>query len=438
MRKSLIILTAVILLSITAFSQPDTLWTKTFGGSLHDDAISVQQTSDGGYIVVGSTNSYGAGSFDVYLIKTDASGNETWSQTFGGSNMDWGESVQQTSDGGYIITGWTESYGAGWADVYLIKTDSGGNQQWYQTFGGSGDEFGFSVQQTSDGGYIVTGYTSSYGAGYYDVYLIKTDAGGNELWSQTFGGSYYDFGNSVQQTDDGGYIIAGWTSSYGAGSYDVYLFKTDAGGNELWSQTFGGSSDDRGYSVQQTSDSGYIIAGCGITEGVGYGVYLIKTDALGNQQWSQTLGGISGDYGRSVQQTSDGGYIIAGFTSSYGAGGSDVYLVKTDASGNQQWYQTFGGSDWDGGYSVQQTSDGGYIIAGSTSSYGAGSKDVWLIRLEAEISSTITLILTPWNQPIQIPANGGSFKFKIPAANSRTTPVTLEVSTNATQPSAAQ
>jgi hypothetical protein len=193
------------------------------GASL-DEGRSVQQTSDGGFIIVGYTASFGAG--DVWLIKTDADGNKLWDRTFGGSMVDRGYSVQQTSDGGFIIVGWTWSFGAGGPDVWLIKTDADGNKLWDRTFGGSDWDEGYSVQQTSDGGFILVGWTWSFGAGGPDVWLIKTDADGNKLWDRTFGGSMVDRGFSVQQTSDGGFIIVGATTSFGAGDYDVLLIKS--------------------------------------------------------------------------------------------------------------------------------------------------------------------------------------------------------------------
>ena len=200
------------------------------------------------------------------------------------------------------------------------------------TFGGSEIDGGTNVQATSDGGYILTGYTESFGAGSYDMYLVKTDASGNEIWSQTFGGSDYEIAFFVQETSDGGYILVGTVSS---GSGDMYLVKTDVSGNEIWSQTFGGSSDDRGRSVKETSDGGYILVGYTSSFGAGtYDMYLVKTDASGNQEWSQTFGGSGSDSAYSVQETSDGGYILTGYTESFGAGKSDMYLVKTDSEGN--------------------------------------------------------------------------------------------------------
>jgi hypothetical protein len=380
-----VLLLILLLLEQTLAGGPPIQWQKTFGGSEWDEGHSVQQTSDGGYIITGFSGAYIYNPIqggDVCLLKTDPNGNSDWQQTFGGGDDEYGCSVQQTSDGGYIIAGWTSSFGSGNCDFYLIKTEPNGNEKWQKTFGGSEHDRGYSVKQTTDCGYIITGYTQSYGAGSTDVYLIKTDPNGDSQWQKTFGGSGIDWGWSVQQTFDGGYIIAGETDSYGAGELDVYLIKTDPNGDKKWQKTFGGSDHDWGKSVQQTTDGGYIITGYTWSFGAGlYDVYLIKTDPNGNSQWQKTFGGSDHEIGYSVLQTSDGGFIIAGGKGGvYGPPG-DVYLVKTDPNGNSRWQKTLGGSSNEHGRSIQQTFDGGYIITGFTHSYGAGSSDVYLIKL---------------------------------------------------------
>src|SRR3990172_2968841 len=274
------------------------------------------------------------------------------------------------------------------ANCLLPIANSFSQTTFQKTFGGTSDDWGFSVQQTTDGGYIITGTITSFGAGYEDAYLIKTDANGNSLWTKTFGGITYDVGNSVRQTTDGGYIIAGTTYSFGVGNYDVYLIKTDANGNTLWTKTFGGTSSDEGYSAQQTTDGGFVIAGLTDSFGAGlYDVYLIKTNGSGDTLWTKTFGGIGIDYGLSAQQTTDGGYVIAGVTQSFGAGIDDVYLIKTDGNGDTLWTKIFGGTDIDEGYSVQQTTDGGFVITGYTGSFGAGNADVYLIKTDANGNS---------------------------------------------------
>ena len=386
-----VLLTTLAFVSVTAgcasgATAPEEAWNQTFGGTGYDGAHSVQQTSDGGYILAGWTRSYGAGYDDFWLVKTDANGNEHWNKTFGGSNYEDAGSVQQTADGGYILAGMTKSYGDGIGDFWLVKTDSDGNKQWDKTFGITGRyDRAYSAQQTADGGYIGGGYTSSYGAGDYDFWLVKTDANGNKQWNETFGGTDGDWAYSVQQTSDGGYILAGCTCSYGAGGEDVWLVKTDANGNKQWDKTFGGTGYERAWSVQQTADDGYILAGWTRSYGAGgEDGWLVKTDSNGNKQWDKTFGGTGSDKAYSVQQTADGGYVLAGYTESYGAGGEDVWLVKTDSSGNKQWDKTFGGTGSERAGSVQQTADGGYILAGWTESYGAGDYDLWLIKVKGE------------------------------------------------------
>ena len=362
----------------TTTPSPQT-WEQKFGGLEADCGYSVQQTSDGGYIIVGRTESHGAGEADVWLVKTDSEGNKQWDKTFGGTEADSGYSVEQTSDRGYIIVGETESRGAGGAEVWLIKTDSAGNEKWSWSYGGPRADRGRSVGQTVDGGYIIVGETESYGAGGTDVWVIKAGLTGIEEWTKTFGGPGTDHGRSVGQTVDGGYVIVGETESYGAGGADVWMIKVDSEGNEEWSKTFGGPDDDRGRSVVQTLDGGYVIVGETASYGAGKAdVWLIKTDSEGNREWDSMYGGPERDYGSSVQQTADAGYAIVGSTQSYGSGERDVWMIKTDSHGGKSWDRTFGGSKDDIGFSVGLTSDRGYIITGVTGFY-YGRGDVWLI-----------------------------------------------------------
>jgi hypothetical protein len=383
------ILLSLLLVSPLVVGAQEIEFERWFGGANYDYGYSVaQDTTDDGYIITGWTASFSSGDWNVYLIKTNSYGDTLWTMAYGGADYDYGRSVVQTDDGGFILAGSTSSFGEGLSDVYLIKTNPYGDTLWTKTFGGVNYDYGYSVAQTDDGGYIITGHTFSFGAGSCDVYLIKTNSYGDTLWTKTFGGVNYDYGYSVAQTDDGGYIITGYTYSFGAGSEDVYLIRTDPTGDTLWTNTFGGTDVDQGYSVAQTDDGEFIVTGQTFSFGASWSdLYLIKTDTAGNMLWQKTFGGTNFDCGYSVKQTKDGGYIIAGQTKSFGAGSSDVYLIKTDENGDMLWQETLGGIYDDYGYSVAQTDDEGYIITGYTLSFGIGTPNypnVYLIKIAAE------------------------------------------------------
>jgi hypothetical protein len=280
----------------------------------------------------------------------------TFYKTFGGLFSDSGNYVQQTSDGGFIIVGEKGSV------VWLLKTNSNGSMMWDKTFNGllSNRYFGLCVQQTTDGGYIIAGYRYSSILQEGGIWLIKTDSAGNKLWVKTFGewDLDWDEGCCVQQTSDGGYILTGSKTEPFPSYKAVWLIKTDSNGNMEWNKTFERAGYDFGYFVQQTFDGGYIIIG--LTVIFDWQVWLIKTDNVGNMEWDKTFG--VNDFCYCVQQTTDGGYILTGVTCSFGAGKDDVWLIKTDSNGSIMWDKTLGGSDSDWGYFVQQTSDGGYII----------------------------------------------------------------------------
>jgi hypothetical protein len=366
-------------------------WTRTYGGADSDVGFSAQQTMDGGYIIAGWTRSFGTGLGDVYLIKTDPWGDTLWTRTYGGPDEEVCYWVQQTADSGYIVAGGTCSYGPGTPtspNIYLVKTDAWGDTLWTRTYGGEGGDYANCVQQTPDGGYIVTGATESASIGNYDAFLIRTDADGDTLWNRTYGGSSYDGGGYVQRTSDGGYVIAGSTQSFGPGTpsfLNVWLIKTNSAGDTLWTRAYGGEQEDGGHSAQQTWDGGYIISGDTKSYGPGtptyYNVYLLKTDGQGDTLWTRTYGGSRNDYGYCVRQTADSGYIMAGRFST--ATNAQAYLVKTDGNGDTLWTKTYGGTDADWARSVRQAADGGYIIAGQTASYGAGGWDAYLIKTDA-------------------------------------------------------
>jgi hypothetical protein len=370
------------------------MWNKNYGIVGSELARSMVQAVDGGYAIAGQAGD------DAWLVKTDASGTKVWSKSYGGTGHDAVYSLVQTNDRGYALAGYTDSFGAGNQDFWLVKTDASGNLQWNKAYGGTNAEWAYVLAQTSDGGYALAGYTRSFGAGNGDFWLVKTDSLGNHLWNKTYGGIGDDEAYALTQTGDGGYAIAGYTKSFGVGDRDFWFVKTDADGNMQWNKTYGGTGYEVAYALVQTGDGGYALAGYTDSFGAGNGdAWLIKTDADGNMVWNETYGGTGSDGASSAVQTSDGGYALAGATSSFGAGLADMWLVKTDTEGNMQWNQTYGEaapySDW--ASCVVQTSDGGYALTGDLYAYNPSTDNFWLVKAATEsglawVESTSTSI----------------------------------------------
>jgi hypothetical protein len=358
----------------------DNKWSRAFGGNNIDQCFSIIQTVDGGYATVGWTSSFGSGRSDVWLIKIDSNGDEIWNNTYGGSKRDKGYSIQQTDDEGYIIVGYTESYGNGFYDLWLIKTDKNGMEKWNYTFGGGDHDFGLSVIISEDNNYIVTGYQSSFNAVNCDLWIIKVGLNGTKIWDKSYGGKFCESGFNILELEDG-FIISGYTDSFGHGDYDAWILKTDKFGDLIWEKTYGGASEDVSRSIQQTSDGGFIAAGW--TKSFGSGkkdIWLFKIDQDGNVQWNKTFGGTLNDGAYYIDKTDDNNFIVTGFTDI--GGFSDFYLMKIDQNGDNIWIRYYGGVLDDEANSVKQTTDEGYIIGGWTKSIGSGREDVWVVRTD--------------------------------------------------------
>ncbi len=388
--KNFFIVLCILFITVSFAQAPDTLWTRTYGGPDFEGASSVHQTTDGGYIIGGGNEPFGMDTGDVYIVKTDSLGDTLWTRLHGNPNLqEWCTSIQQTTDGGYIVlvlTAIVDTSSIFFDDIVLMKLNALGDTVWVKTYGGNNEELAGSVQQTADGGYIVVAITNSFGAGEGDVFLIKTNSLGDTVWTRTYGGTGYDAASSVQQTTDGGYIIAGSTRSFSLDSGDVYVIKTASAGDTLWTRSYGGISWDWGNSVQQTTDGGYIIAGgsCSFNPTYNDDAYLIKTDSLGDTLWTRTYGGDSNDIAFSVIQLTDSGHLFVGNTYSYGAGEDDLWLVRIDTIGNILGTRTYGGTSQDGGVDIQKCTDGGYVVAGYTASFGGGFFDAWLLKIAPE------------------------------------------------------
>lgn len=367
---------SIALILIVDVTNAQITFQKRYGGKNEDEGNSVQQTIDGGYIIAGRSRRTSAYNNNI-LIKTNEYGDTLWTKIFGSiSNNSDGFSVKQTSDTGYIITGFASVSGG----LNLIRTDMNGDTLWAKWYSA---DVGYSVQQTLDGGFIVTGRTNNFGAGFSDVYLVKTDANGIPGWAKSYGGASYDQGQSIAQTSDSGFIIAGQTISFGAGNDDIYLIKTNSIGDTLWTKTIGDSGVNSANSIQSTFDGGFIITGT--TSRIGSGIincFLMKIDSIGNINWSNTFSGINDVFGTSVIQSYDSGYVFVGSVrdSTYH---SNTWIVKTNSLGDTLWTKTLGEQYSESANSINQTSDGGFIITGSKNVFDSLYYDVYLIKTDS-------------------------------------------------------
>lgn len=442
--NGLLTLFSILFFTTVEAQAPAIMFQKTLGGSSHESLNEIQRTADGGSIAVGYSLSPASGdktennfsssldTADIWVVKLDANGNIQWENTISASSFDWAESVKQTADGGYIIgansmsniSGDKTENNYGNADYWIIKLDANGAIQWQKTMGGSAVDVLNDVQITSDGGFIVGGYSASNisgnktasSLGSDDYWVVKFDANGVEQWQKTVGTNGIDILNEIKQTADGGYILGGFTYEYALptpnftryGAHDFYVAKIDAVGNFQWHKTYGGSGDDYIESLQQTTDGGYILGGYSTSNvsgvktensngGASGDYWIVKTDATGNIQWQNTIGGSSMDWLRTVQQTLDGGYLLGGYSFSpisgdkteNNVGNGDFWIVKTNDVGSIQWQKNIGGSENDILASAQQMADGNYIMGGYTESDISGDKidaskggaDFWVIKL---------------------------------------------------------
>jgi hypothetical protein len=351
---------------------PDTLWTRTFGGHLSDQANSVALTSDGGFVLAGQTFSFAQGASDAWLIRTGGDGETLWSKSYGvdAPVHEGAQSVAQTADGGFIMAG---TVSAGTSAVLLIRTDADGEELWLKSYGGFDNDFGADVVEMPDGSFVVVGTTRSHHMGFgSSIWLIGTDASGEELWSKVYGGRSYQEGKAISLTSDGGLVVTGSYNNGGSQSADIWLLRADSGGDTLWTKTFGGEGTQTGYSVLQTLDGGFA-AVSSYWDGASR-ITLIRTDEDGNELWSKTFeGSLQGS--QALDETSDGGFIITGST------GGDLFLIRTDKNGDVLWTSSYGNNQGDQGNAVLQTADGGFVVAGIKGYAGGQTRDAWLLRL---------------------------------------------------------
>ena len=378
------LISVILLISAAPVSMASAMSTFAMrvGGPGSDDVWrSVEQFSDG-YIIAGSTDSAGAGNNDVWIIKLTELGTIQWQKTFGGKGGDTARMVKQTPDGGFVVSGSTHSFSNGRSDAWVLKFDSGGNLQWNKAYGGPGNEFAHAIDPTNDGGYIVAGYTSGFGAQYKDYLVVKTDAGGVVQWSKRFGGSGDDVIRYVKQTSDGNYLVAGFTHSFGTAG-DIMIIKLDSNGDILWQKRYGGAKFEEPCCILEVPD-GYIIMEQSTSFSKNTDGWIFKIDNSGNIVKQKRIGGGSFDEISAARMTPDGGFIVAAETKSFGSVNEDYWVIKFDAEWKVQWQKHYGGSGVDEPEAIALTPEGGALVVGTTRSFGAIGLDVWFLRLNSQ------------------------------------------------------
>lgn len=385
---SMYVLGMYVALSVMAMGQ--VTFERHYGGERYDAGMDVLEKPGGGFLLIGTTRSVSDDTTDAWVVGTDAQGNLLWTDVYGGSRFDSGISLLPASDGGYILALATNSFSDSY-DIHLVKIDTTGVVDWENTYGGSGSDYTHDMASTSDGGYVVIAHTTSFGEGGLDFYLLKVSHDGDSLWSRTYGGAEWDWGGSVQQTTDGGYILAGDTKSFGDARADMYVVKTDAVGDTLWTRTYGKpDKPDRVNCILQTSDGGYLL-GCesiGGPSAVGaetLNALVIKTDAFGEEQWSTVLHESNTSTLADAVELDNGDFMVVGDALRGDEQGFDAYAVRLTGDGTLvgEWF--YGGSEYDRFDAVQRTADGGFVFVGMTESLAPDmDTQVYLVKTDAD------------------------------------------------------
>lgn len=370
------------------FSFRVSAWMRSYGSSGADDASAVDTAADGGYVVTERTASFGVAQSDVWILKLSRTGSIDWQKAYGGATTDRAFSIRRTSDGGYVAAGVTNSFGAGNYDFWVIKLNGDGTIAWQKTYGGLSVDTGQAIVQTTDGGYLLGGHTTSFGAGVEDMWVLKLNADGTVAWQKTYGGAASDYLYTLSQTSDGGYVLAGRTASFGSGSFDFWILKLNADGTVAWQKAYGGAMIEYARAIREVSAGGYIVAGYTNSFGAGgYDYWVVRLNADGTVAWQKTHGGASNDQAFGVEETSDGRFVVTGHTISFGAGLNDAWVLKLNADGTVAWQRTFGGLGNDFSTAIREAPTGELAAVGRTDSFTSGSTDIWVLRLNPDGSA---------------------------------------------------